>query len=107
MQQTINVVAMTCSDLPLGTMWLLWLSVPDVAGPESLRGYIERNSIALLSNYGRNPLDPPSSSWLGLYCDRERIRQSGLWNSNHVDEQYDSRFLHALEGVIVAMERDQ
>ena len=32
-------------------MPFLWLEVPDPPGPDSLRGYIERNAIVLLSNY--------------------------------------------------------
>jgi len=44
----------------IGQMPFLWLDVPDPPGPESLRGYIERNAIALLSNYNRPVLDPPS-----------------------------------------------
>lgn len=49
----------------IGAMPFLWLSIEDEPGPESLRGLIERNSIALLSNYGREKIDPPSESWLG------------------------------------------
>ena len=77
-------------------MPFLWLSVEDEPGPQSLRGFIERNAIALLSNYGRPPIDPPSDSWLGIYCTRNRVRTSGLWNSNHVDESYDPAFLDTL-----------
>jgi hypothetical protein len=66
----------------IGRMSFLWLAIEDEAGPESLRGYIERNSIALLSNYNRDPLDPPSENWLGRQSDRERVRKSGLWNQN-------------------------
>jgi len=83
-------------------MPFLWIAVEDETGPESLRGYIERNSIALLSNYNKPPLDPPSQDWLGRYCDRERVRNSGLWNSNHVDESYDPAFLDALDRLISA-----
>jgi len=43
----------------IGAMPFLWLAIDDDAGPDSLRGYIERNSIALLSNYGKPPLDSP------------------------------------------------
>ena len=85
-------------------MPFLWLSIDDDPGAESLRGYIERNSIALLSNYEKTPLDPPSQRWLGLSCDRLRVRQSGLWNSNHVDEAYDPGFLPRLEGIVAAVE---
>ena len=77
----------------IGEMPVLWLPVEDEPGPNSLRGYIEKNAIALLSNYRRQSIDGPSHSWLGHYCNRERVRTSGLWNSNHVDESYDPEFL--------------
>ena len=89
--------------LAIGKMPFLWLSVEDDAGPDSLRGAIERNSIALLSNYNKPFLDPPSSGWLGHYSDRERVRKSGLWNHNHVDESYDSAFLHTLNELVSVM----
>jgi hypothetical protein len=78
-------------------MRFLWLSIEDEPGPSSLRGYIEKNAIALLSNFNKPPLDPPSPTWLGHYSDRERVRKSGLWNQNHVDEAYDPTFLDSLE----------
>jgi len=81
----------------LGEMPFLWLGIEDEAGPDSLRGYVETNAIALLSNFGKSPLDPPSQDWLGHFCNRERVRASGLWNSNHVDEDYDPAFLDTLE----------
>lgn len=81
----------------------LWVAIDDDPGPESLRCYIEKNSIALLSNYGRAPLDPPSADWLGHHCDRERVKKSGLWNSNHVDETCDPVFLDELANVVLAM----
>jgi hypothetical protein len=81
----------------VGAMPFLWLAVQDEAGPGSGRGYIERNVIALLSNYNKNPLDPPSENWLGHVSDRERVRNSGLWNQNHVDEKYDPAFLDRLD----------
>jgi hypothetical protein len=84
----------------LGAMRFLWLGVDDDAGPESKRGYIERNAIALLSNFGKEPIDPPSPSWLGHYCNRPRVKASGLWNANHVDEQYDPVFLDELERLV-------
>ncbi|MCY4383096.1 MAG: hypothetical protein OXE44_08105 [Nitrospinae bacterium] len=99
------------SELPLektvsariGGMPFLWLAIEDEAGPESLRGYIERNAIALLSNWGKHPIDPPSS-WLGCNSDREKVRSSGLWNSNHVNEDYDPAFLDELARLIDEME---
>ena len=68
----------------IGEMPLLWLRVDGPAGSASLRGYIERNSIALLRNYDREPLDPASGNWLGLHCPKDKVRRSGLWNRRHV-----------------------
>ena len=87
----------------IGDMRFLWLEIDDSPGPESLRGYVERNAIALLSNFHPTPLDPPSSSWLGRHCDRGKVRPSGLWNTNHVDDPYDPRFLGTLERLIDGM----
>ena len=89
--------------VPIGAMPFLWLAVEDEAGPDSCRGYIERNAIALLSNYGRKPIDPPSPQWLGHCSNRERVRLSGLWNSNQVDDDYDPAFLDALQQLIERM----
>lgn len=77
----------------LGSFPFLWLAIDDEPGAQSLRGYIERNAIALLSNYSKEPVDAPSANWLGNFCDRTRVRASGLWNSDHVDEGYDAAFL--------------
>ena len=81
----------------IGQMPFLWLNVDDAPGPASQRGFIERNAIALLSCFNRPALDQASTMWLGQYSDRERVRHSGLWNNNHVDEAYDKSFLDALQ----------
>ena len=81
----------------IGAMPFLWLDVGDAPGPASERGVIERNAIALLSGYREPAPDPPSPDWLGHSSDRERVRRSGLWNNNHVDEAYDPSFLDAME----------
>ena len=78
-------------------MPFVWLSVDDEPGPARMRGKIERNAIALLSNFDKRPRDPPSPTWLGFHCNRDRVRASGLWNQNHVDESYDPAFLDDLE----------
>ncbi len=90
----------------IGQMPFLWLAIEDETGPDSLRGCIERNAIALLSNHGKPRLDPPSCGWLGSRCDRERVRNSGLWNSNHVKEPYQPKFLEELESAVDAMKVD-
>ena len=87
----------------IGRMPFLWLAIDDPAGPESLRDCVERNSIALLSNFDRTPLDPPSKGWLGNNSDREKVRRSGLWNSIHVDKKdYNPGFLDDLDRLISA-----
>ena len=78
-------------DLPF-----LWVSVDDEPGPDSDRAYLEQNTIALLSNYRRESIDP-RNDWLGQYSRSEKIRESGLWNVNHVDEEYDPDFLDSLQ----------
>ena len=84
------------------SMPFLWIKIEDEPGPQSDRAVIERNSIALLSNYAKNPLNPPSAGWLGIKCGRERVRTSGLWNNNHVDESYDQEFLTLLEKYVAS-----
>lgn len=74
----------------------LWVAVDDEPGPESDRAYLERNAIALASNYGKEPIDPRGDGWLGTNSPSEKIRGSGLWNVNHVDESYDPDFLARL-----------
>lgn len=84
-------------------MPFLTIEINDASNAESLRGYIERNSIALLSNWEKTPLDPPSKNWLGLNCNRIRVKKSGLWNQNHVNENYDPDFLTTFEKLITDM----
>jgi hypothetical protein len=89
----------------MGAMRMLWIDIGDAPGIHSLRGVVERNAIALLSNYRRRPVDEPSPAWLGHSSDREKVRQSGLWNQNHVDEEYDPSFLSVFEKLVLALER--
>jgi hypothetical protein len=84
----------------LGRLPFLWLSIDDEPGPGSLRGLIERNVIALASGLHEPVIDPPSSSWLGLYSGRDKVRRSGLRNQRHVDEKYVPNFLDVLEAAI-------
>jgi hypothetical protein len=84
------------------SMPFLWLEVNDPPGPQSERAYIESNSIILLSNYRRLrtvlAVDPPSSGWLGHFCRSDIVRESGLWNVNHVTEELiNPNFLDKLE----------
>ena len=83
----------------IGAMPFLWLGVPDRAD----RGYIECNSIALLSCLV-GCQDSPSASWLGLDANRREIRESGLWNVQYVYDRYDAAFLQLLAGLVQSMQ---
>jgi hypothetical protein len=82
-------------DLPF-----LWINVNDEPGPNSDRASLEQNIIALLSNYNRESIDPRDDDWLGSHSPSHEIRTSGLWNVNHIKENYDSSFLSSLETYI-------
>ena len=80
----------------IGTMPFLWLPIDDPADAESDRGVVERGSIALLSNYKRASIDPPSPNWLGRRADRSDVVLSGLWNVNHVRNDPAPGFLEVM-----------
>ena len=84
----------------LSSLPFLWVGVDDEPSPDSQRGFIERNVIGLLSNYGHAVIDPPSADWLGRASNRVRVLGSGLWNQQHVDEIYDPTFLGILESMV-------
>lgn len=87
----------------IGNMRFSWLAIEDEAGPDSRRGSVERNSIALLSNCNKAVLNPPSQGWLGRHSEGERVRKSGLWNQNHVEETYDPDFLDTFDRLVSNM----
>ncbi|UWG50716.1 Uncharacterized protein AArcCO_1409 [Halalkaliarchaeum sp. AArc-CO] len=82
-------------DLPF-----LWIDIDDEPSPESDRVYIERNAIALVSNYRKDSIDPRDDDWLGRVSPRSEISDSGLWNINHVGEQYDRAFLNRVADAV-------
>ena len=82
----------------IGAMPFLWLGVPDRAD----RGYIERNSIALLSCLV-GCQDSPRAGWLGHDVNRREIRESGLWNVQYVHDRYDPAFLQLLARLVHSM----
>ncbi len=81
-------------------MKVLLLNIADEPGPESLRGFIERNSIGLLAAQ-----EPASKDWLGFDTDNAAIVKSHLWNVNHVDYEVDSDFFDCLSRLIAEQER--
>jgi hypothetical protein len=85
------------------SMPFLWLKADDTPDPQSIRKFIERNSIALLSNYQKTVIDPPSLNWLGNYCNNGSVSKSGLWNVDHTDEVYDPSFITLLDSLVDKM----
>lgn len=84
----------------IGQMPFLWLEIEDEPGKNSLRALIESNSIALLSNYKKQPIDPLSSNWLGNYRGETVIAETGLWNVRGVKSNYVPSYLNTLERLI-------
>lgn len=80
----------------IGQMPFLWVELDDEPSPNSKRAYVERNSIALLSNFGKPSIDPASRTWLGHRSSEPTICESGLWNTNHVGKSFEPAFLDLL-----------
>lgn len=87
----------------LGQMRVLWLEVDDEPSADSDRSFLERNLIALLAGPD-GPIDLPSDRWLGRWSSRDAIRTSGMWNVNHVFEDFDPRALDVLEEYVKVAE---
>lgn len=83
----------------LARLLVTHVPVLDESGPESMRGYVERNAIALLSTRGA-AVDTPSEGWLGRHAKAEAVRRSGLWNVRHVGERVEEGFLERLGEVV-------
>jgi hypothetical protein len=80
-------------------MPFLWLSVPTRPDGSSDRGLLERNSIALLSTLAGGE-EAASSTWLGRHAVAPKVRESSLWNVNHVDDAFDSGALDVLQSYV-------
>ena len=91
----------------VGQMPFLWLEIPDAPGPDSERGRIERNAIALLSHARGAAADAPSAQWLGGHSDRPLVRAAGIWNNHHVEEDYDDAFLDVLDTLVRSQNADR
>jgi hypothetical protein len=79
----------------IGAMPFIWLAVTN---PDE-RGYIERNSIAQDSRLA-DGLNDPGPGWLGLHAAPLEVRQSGLWNVDHVRHHADPPFNDRLDRLI-------
>ncbi len=81
-----------CISKYIGRMPFLWVNV-DGDDSHLLRTRLERNAIALLSNWNNHGLDRHSPSWLGLCSGKTEIKSSGLWNVQHAKSGYKRSFL--------------
>ena len=88
-----------CISSYIGQMPFLWVNV-DGENSHKLRTRIERNTIALLSNWSGNGADAPSENWLGKHSQKQEIRRSGLWNVQHTKGGYKESFLDDLNECI-------
>ena len=82
----------------IGQMPLLWIGIADTPSPKkSDRVYLELNSIALLTAISESPLSTchPLTGWAGNRASPQ-FRESGLWNTDHVEKPYDPIFLEKL-----------
>lgn len=91
--------------LYLKKLLFIVIEVPGEANKNNDRSFIEKNSIALLSNYEKmENIDKPNNNWLGYDTKNIKICESGLWNSEYVNyESVDQNFLSKLETLILKM----
>lgn len=83
-------------------MPILWVEVDDAGSKDSHRKVIEHGTIALLSNAGRTVIDPPSPTWLGQWAQHPAIRESSLWNVQHVTDPLEPGFLDRLAEYVLS-----
>lgn len=80
-------------------MPFLWLGVPTRRDGSSDRGLLERNLISLLSTLA-GAKEAASSTWLGRHAVARKVRESSLWNVNHVDDAYELGALAVLQSYV-------
>lgn len=82
----------------------LWLDIDDEPGTDSDRAFVERHTVALLSNRDRPTLDARREEWLGNHSRSSAIRASGLWNVEHTDRTHDPAFLDMFADAVARTE---
>jgi hypothetical protein len=75
----------------------LVVDIPGEPGPKSDRAFIEKNTIALVSQSRLRGDQQIPDSWLGNHAAAGEIRQSGLWNIDHVGGFHTTAALDLLE----------
>lgn len=80
----------------IGQLGVIVLDVDDLPSSTSVRAYIEKNSIALISSLNFS-FNFSTSNWLGAFSPRNEIRDSCLWNINYIRSEYDPGFMRVFE----------
>lgn len=100
----VSPAALTTVEMPvegsvseyLSRLEVVYVAVDDEPGKKSARGAIERGAISLLAEGMRRGLIEAGENWLGRWSRRKTVRESGLWNQNHVGEPWSEDFLEVL-----------
>lgn len=79
----------------IGRLGVIVLDVDDLPAATSVRAFIEKNSISLLSSMNAS-FNFPSLDWLGNHSPRKEIIDSALWNINYINSDYDRKYLKEL-----------
>jgi hypothetical protein len=88
----------------LHTMTFTVLEVPGPSSKYNDRAFIEENTIALLSNFGRPIIDKCSKDWLGGYSIDSKVKGSGLWNNKCVErKEIDRSYFEIFEKHLTKM----
>ncbi|WP_417308191.1 hypothetical protein [Devosia sp.] len=74
----------------IGRLSFTFLEIRDPSSPKSQRAILEHSFINYLAADGI-PIEIPTKHWLGQHSPVEAIRNSGLWNIQHVGGRYDTR----------------
>ena len=79
----------------ISRLQLQCIEVTDRASKNSARSTIEKSSIALFTER-LVPVEPPSSSWLGLHSAHESIVRTGLWNVRDTGKKADFQVIELI-----------
>ena len=77
----------------IAPMIVLWVEIGDERGQAACA--VSSSATHRAADLCGRDVDPPSEHWLGHHAEAPEIRSSGLWNVNHVGEDYDPRLLDA------------
>lgn len=83
----------------IGSLGVIFIDINDDPSAQSLRAFIESNTIAMLSTINYS-MDFASASWLGYCSNKTEIRNSSLWNINATRATVSSDYFPTLDACI-------